>query len=207
MTRPGRLHAPTVDALADPPAVVNGRPIITLRAPRPGVFVPAISGGELVIPGSAIGDLIVLGRTFAVIARQVSGFAVQLVDVDTTLRGRRAVGYGAILSALDPSRTRDPAGGDAVDPVVPAGAAATGLVFRAPTSGRFYGRSAPDKPPFVSPGAQLGHGATICLLEVMKTFSRVTYGGPGLPDTARVVRVLVADGADVSAGQPLLELE
>jgi acetyl-CoA carboxylase biotin carboxyl carrier protein len=44
------------------------------------------------------------------------------------------------------------------------------------------------------------------LLEVMKTFHRVTYGGPGLPDTARVVRVLIADGDDVNAGDPLLAL-
>jgi biotin carboxyl carrier protein len=41
----------------------------------------------------------------------------------------------------------------------------------------------------------------------MKTFHRVTYGGAGLPDTARVRRVLVADGADVNAGDPLLALE
>jgi acetyl-CoA carboxylase biotin carboxyl carrier protein len=97
-----------------------------------------------------------------------------------------------------------------LDPSTAQAAAASGgsgLVFRAPTSGRFYGRAAPDKPPFVVPGAQVTHGATICLIEVMKTFSRVTYGGSGLPDSARVVRVLVAEGADVNAGEPLLELE
>jgi len=55
-------------------------------------------------------------------------------------------------------------------------------------------------------GAELTPGTTICLLEVMKTFHRVTYGGPGLPDTARVRRVLVADGDDVNAGDPLLAL-
>src|SRR6185503_629009 len=84
------------------------------------------------------------------------------------------------------------------DTTTPATAAPTagGLVFRAPTSGRFYGRSSPDKPAFVEPGTQLAHGATICLLEVMKTFHRVTYGGAGLPDTARVSRVLVRDGDD-----------
>ncbi|MEO7731674.1 MAG: biotin/lipoyl-containing protein, partial [Kofleriaceae bacterium] len=78
---------------------------------------------------------------------------------------------------------------------------------RAPTSGRFYGRSTPDKPPFVVEGAQLVQGATICLLEVMKTFHRVTYGGAGLPETARIRKLLVADGADVNAGDPLLALE
>jgi biotin carboxyl carrier protein len=35
----------------------------------------------------------------------------------------------------------------------------------------------------------------------------VTFGGPGLPGTARVRRVLVAEGADVNAGDPLLALE
>ena len=41
----------------------------------------------------------------------------------------------------------------------------------------------------------------------MKTFNRVTYGGPDLPETARVSRILVAEGADVNAGDPLLALE
>jgi acetyl-CoA carboxylase biotin carboxyl carrier protein len=216
MRRPGRLHARSLPALVDPPALLHGRPTITLRAPQPGVFVPAIDTGDMVPAGSAIGTLVVLGQSFAVIAAQVTGFAVQLVDPALTTYARRTVGYGDILAALDLSPSRHAAGGEATsDPSTPhtaasvsgAGAAGLGLVFRAPTSGRFYGRSAPDKPPFVVPGAQLTHGATICLIEVMKTFSRVTYGGSGLPDTARVVRVLVAEGADVNAGEPLLELD
>ena len=76
-------------------------------------------------------------------------------------------------------------------------------MFRAPTSGRFYGRPTPDKPPFVSVGIELVTGATICLLEVMKTFHRVTYAG----DRARVREILVADGADVDAGAALLALD
>jgi acetyl-CoA carboxylase biotin carboxyl carrier protein len=42
---------------------------------------------------------------------------------------------------------------------------------------------------------------------VMKTFHRVTYGGPEVPPRARVTALLVADGADVNAGDPLLALE
>ena len=86
-------------------------------------------------------------------------------------------------------------------------ASATGLVFRAPTSGRFYGRPSPDKAPFVSIGDELAPGTTICLLEVMKTFNRVTYGGSGLPERAKVREILVVEGADVTAGEPLLTLE
>ncbi len=76
-------------------------------------------------------------------------------------------------------------------------------MFRAPTSGRFYGRPSPDKPSFVDRGAELQTGTTICLLEVMKTFNRVTYSGA----PARVRDVLVAEGADVNAGDALLALE
>jgi biotin carboxyl carrier protein len=206
MIRAGRLHAPTLDVLVDPPVVRGDHPVIALRAPRPGIFVPAVDHGDLVVAGSAIGELVVLGRSIGLIAPRVTGFAIQLIDGATTQISRRPVAYGDVLFGLDPSQARMPTAGDAAaDPsALPA---AGGLVFRAPTSGRFYSRSAPDKPAFVAAGSQLSQGTTICLLEVMKTFSRITYGGPGLPDTARVSRVLVADGADVSAGEPLLALE
>ncbi len=82
-------------------------------------------------------------------------------------------------------------------------AATAGLAFRAPTSGRYYGRAAPGKPAFVTVGTELAPGATVCLLEVMKTFNRVTYSGARV----RVTELLVADGADVNAGDPLLALE
>jgi multidrug efflux pump subunit AcrA (membrane-fusion protein) len=41
----------------------------------------------------------------------------------------------------------------------------------------------------------------------MKTFHRVTYGGSNLPDRAKVRAVLVAEGADVTAGDALLALD
>jgi acetyl-CoA carboxylase biotin carboxyl carrier protein len=114
------------------------------------------------------------------------------------------VSYGDVLVELDPA-LQIAAG--AAGPAAAAATAIGGLVFHAPTSGRFYVRPSPDKPAFVAEGSELTTGSTVCLLEVMKTFHRVTYGGPGLPATARVRRVLVADGADVAAGEPLLALE
>ncbi len=47
----------------------------------------------------------------------------------------------------------------------------------------------------------------MALLEVMKTFNRVQYGGPGLPARARVVRVVPDNESDVDGGDILLELE
>ena len=85
--------------------------------------------------------------------------------------------------------------------------AATGLVFRAPMSGRFYLRPAPDKPAFAEVGATLSRGQTVCLLEVMKTFNRLSITGDDLPDTLVVKRVIPDDGTDVDEGDPLLEFE
>ena len=202
MRRAGRLHAPTIDVLVAPPR--GERTTIELRAPAPGMFAPWIAQGDLVTPGGAIGELVVLGRASALIVPRggdaaATGIALALPSAT------HAVGYGDVLVALDPALER--AAGAATGTAAAVAATVGGLVFHAPTSGRFYGRAAPDKPPFVTEGTELATGTTICLLEVMKTFHRVTYGGPGLPDRARVRRVLVADGADVNAGDPLLALE
>lgn len=191
----GRLHAPEVEALI---ARADDAPTFALRAPSPGLFTPAISVGALVAPGTRLGELSVLGRAIAVVvpAGAASGIATQ-IDAIT-----RAVGHGDALATIDPSLQH----GATATTTTTHATSVDGLVFRAPTSGRFYRRSAPDKPPFVEDGTTLTVGSTICLLEVMKTFHRVTYGGAGLPETARVVRVLVADGDDVNAGDPLLAL-
>jgi len=202
--RAGRLHAPELAVLVGPP---RGEPAaIQLRAPGPGMFVPWVAQGDLVTPGSDLGELVVLGRARILVvprSETAAGIALRLPSA------ARPVGHGDVLVELDPSLQR--AAGASPAAAASAATAATdaaqGLVFPAPTSGRFYVRPAPDKPAFVTEGTRLTAGTTVCLLEVMKTFHRVTYGGPGLPDTARVRRVLVADGADVNAGDPLLALE
>jgi biotin carboxyl carrier protein len=165
-----------------------------LRAPQPGWFRCTVAADHLVAPGDVIGELDVLGRITPVIAPPVRGLA-QLVGA----LGRRAVGYNDVLLRVVAGSL---AAVDAAAPITEAHTTA-GLVFRAPTSGRYYSRSSPDKPPFLTAGAQLAPGATVCLLEVMKTFNRVTYAGA----PARVTELLVADGADVNAGEPLLALE
>ncbi len=204
MRRSGRLHAPELAVLVSPPR--GEQTTIELRAPGPGMFVPWVAEGDLVTPGSDLGELVVLGRASILVVPHTgsptaaAGIALRLPPAV------HPVGHGDVLVELDPSLQRT-AGASGSASAATAADAALGLVFHAPTSGRFYGRPAPDKPPFVAEGTQLIAGSTVCLLEVMKTFHRVTYGGPGLPDTARVRRVLVADGADVNAGDPLLALE
>lgn len=163
-----------------------------LASPQPGRFLPAITKGP-VSARDILGTLSVLGATIElVIPAGVTGW------IDGEL-STRTVDYGDPIATLVPALA-----GTAVDDAAAVAAAQTsGPVFRAPTSGRYYGRPSPDKPPFVTAGMELAAGTTICLLEVMKTFNRVLFDG----DRARVREVLVAEGADVNAGDPLLALE
>lgn len=178
-------------------AIVAGN---ELRAPAPGYFRIAVAHDHLVAPGDVIGDLEVLGRTIAIVATRLHGLACPPAG---PLLARRPVAYGDVLVTV----TADIALGAAAAESSTAATTAQGLVFRAPTSGRFYGRPTPEKPAFVSVGAELAAGTTVCLLEVMKTFHRVTYGGTDVPPRAKVRELLVADGADVNQGDPLLALD
>jgi acetyl-CoA carboxylase biotin carboxyl carrier protein len=184
-------------AIASVEAVVAGD---ELRAPAPGYFRLLVAADHLIAPGDIIGELEVLGRITHVTAPRVRGLAS--IPTGPAL-ARRPVAYGDVLVRI----SADVALGAIDSQTAQSAATAHGLVFRAPTSGRFYGRPSPDKPAFVTAGAELATGATVCLLEVMKTFHRVTYGGADVPPRAKVRDVLVADGADVNQGDPLLALD
>jgi acetyl-CoA carboxylase biotin carboxyl carrier protein len=179
-----------------------GGETIALASPAPGLFRAHVRVGDVVRGGSVLGELEVLGQAIVVVAPDTArGTIIALRD---PALARPAVDFGGMLVILDP---RAITAGDTAASTAAAAQGVGGLVFRAPTSGRFYGRPSPDKPAFVTQGGELAPGATICLLEVMKTFHRVTYGGAGLPERALVREVLIADGDDVSAGDPLLALD
>jgi acetyl-CoA carboxylase biotin carboxyl carrier protein len=173
---------------------------IVVVAPQPGLY----RGGPL--PGSAVhahapvGELEILG-TLQLLRADADAHGLVVSEVSPS--ARRAVGFGDTLFELDPSASV----GSMQQAAVAAQASGGGLRFLAPSSGRFYSCPAPGKAPFVSVGQILAEGQPVALLEVMKTFNRIAYGGPGLPQQVRVLRILVEDGADVEMGQPLLEIE
>ena len=68
-----------------------------------------------------------------------------------------------------------------------------GVVFTGPDS---------DSPPFVKPGDEITEGQTLLLIEAMKVFNPITA-----PKSGRVLEILVANGAPVEFGEPLLILE
>lgn len=197
-----RLHAPALTA-----AVTETDAGLEVRCPAVGQWRPAVRDGQLVQAGEALGELNVLGLTYRVIAGAGARGAVRFLDGASGLGGRGgafAADHGAVLLTLDPTA----ATGAAAGAEQRGGAAQTGgLTVRAPSSGRYYGRPGPGKPPFVAVGDVIKEGHTVCLLEVMKTFNRVTYGGGGLPPEARVTAIAVADESDVNGGDVLLQLE
>lgn len=75
-----------------------------------------------------------------------------------------------------------------------------------PTVGLFYRRSSPDAEPFVEVGSQVSSGTILGLVEVMKCFNQITYGGADLPDHGTVTKILAEDGAEVQFGQPLFHI-
>jgi acetyl-CoA carboxylase biotin carboxyl carrier protein len=77
-----------------------------------------------------------------------------------------------------------------------------GRVIASPIVGTFYRAPAPDKPPYVEPGALVKKGQVVCIVEAMKLMNEIESEFEG-----RVAAVLVNDGDPVEFGQPLMRIE
>ncbi len=71
-----------------------------------------------------------------------------------------------------------------------------------PMVGIAYLAPDPSAPPFVTAGQQVSAGQTLLLIEAMKTFNQIKA-----PKSGTLARVLVASGAPVEYGQPLMIIE
>ena len=179
-----------------------------LSSPGVGIFRDGPAPGSLIRPGSYLGQLEVLGALHRLYApRGAHGIATLPPGAEDAGR-LRPVGYGDPLVVLDRAQlSADTSAGQLADTRSGDSALGAGeLVFRAPMSGRFYLRPAPDKPPFVRAGDEIAAGATVGLLEVMKTFNRVTYGGDELPERAVIVEIVPEDQADLAADDIILRM-
>ena len=202
MSKQGREHESHITALAAPAGTR-----IEVRAPAVGLWRDAPPAGSLVRPGDSLGRLEVLGVMHRLIApAQARGIVAPPAHQGQGELARRPVQHGQVLLVLDPEAAQGATAGDTA-PGQDARAAEQGLAFRSPFSGRFYSRPGPDQPPFVQPGDEITVGQLVCMIEVMKTFTRITYGGAGLPERARVRAVLPADGEEITGGAAILVLE
>ncbi len=174
---------------------------LILESPAPGWWSAAPRVGEVLVAGSCAGRLTSLGRTVALVVPQ--GVTGRVAERRLVTR-RDPVDYGQVLLRLMPVAASD---GEAVgaaharesSPDVPEGA----FAVTSPTHGMFYRRPRPDEPAYVEVGQIVESGSTLGLVEVMKCFSAITYGGQQLPARAEVVDIRADDGAEVTTDQIL----
>ncbi|WP_108661712.1 acetyl-CoA carboxylase biotin carboxyl carrier protein [Acuticoccus kandeliae] len=113
---------------------------------------------------------------------------VEIVDGDFRVRMCRETAAAAITATAAPQ--------PAPAPTPP------GKTVDAPCFGVVYLSAAAGEPAMVRVGARVEAGEALCLIEAMKTFSKVEAESAGT-----IAAVLVEDGAEVAAGQPLFRLD
>ena len=169
-----------------------------VRAPRVGIYRGCPPEGRRPTPGEAVGAITVLNHRIELVLPAGAGGIVTDVQVND-----RAVPveYGQMLFALATSID----GRVLPSPSSPSDAASASgcIAVTCPIDGIFYHRPSPASTPFVAVGDTIETGRTLGLIEAMKSFNAVTYGGPGLPPRATIVQVCAADASEVKQGAPL----
>jgi len=84
-------------------------------------------------------------------------------------------------------------------PAVPPDEATEAIL--SPLAGTFYRAKSPGAPPFVSAGATVSKGSTLCILEAMKLMNELEA-----EQDCKIVEILVKDAQPVNEGQPLFRI-
>jgi biotin carboxyl carrier protein len=175
-----------------------------LLSPAVGLWSGHPHSGAVVGPGSSLGRLTTLNRRVELLLPDGTAGRVEGLPKDHVV----ALEFGAVLGRLIPLGEGDQQAlqREAIDRSDSSGGdleeGCRAVV--APTDGVFYRRPHPDAPPFVEVGTRLTTGQPVGLVEVMKTFNQILYGGPGLPDEVEVVALRCDDGSEIQAGQVLV---
>ena len=171
-----------------------------LLAPTVGMFTGAVPTGQLLVPGQTVGSITTLGVTRSLVVP--SGLSGRIVGPGFD-RVHEPVAFGTRLYELEPIGA-----GISFESQSDSASATSELVVRATHAGRFWQRPAPTEDAFVSVGDVIEDGAVIGLIEVMKTFTHVHYRAKGgLPERAKVMRILIDDGAEAEQAVALIEVE
>lgn len=127
---------------------------------------------------------------------------LELTEGDTTLKIGRGTHSPAPKRREVEQHSLQPAAMRATAP--PAESAPSSMreyEVRAPSFGIFHRTPDPGSPPFVTAGATVEAGQTLCLVEAMKVFTSVTA-----PCAGEVEAILAEAGEEVEAGQILFRL-
>lgn len=173
-----------------------------LRSPKLGLWSEHPEDGAFVESGSFAGTLSQLGRRFLLVVPEgVSG----RVAIEGRRQSSIPVEYGETLFRVTADESRKAVAGAKKSKASRGVQGAFEIV--SPTDGVFYRAAALGAKPFVAVGERVATGRAVGLIEVMKTFNPIAYGGAGFPDEAEVVEILAADGQEVRAGHALVILK
>jgi acetyl-CoA carboxylase biotin carboxyl carrier protein len=195
-------------------ALVETRPEggLLVRSPRVGIYRGAPRAGARRTAGDTIGRIAALNQA----ADLVLPAGAEGIVADVAIRPRmEPVEYGQPLFTLMPFPSGEALShphGLVVSPAALAGSGDRGIpegcfAVMSPIEGTFYRGPSPGASPFVRPGETIETGRTLGLVEAMKSFNAVVYGGAGLPARAEVVEPRAGDGAEVAQGAVLLVLK
>ncbi len=115
-------------------------------------------------------------------------------------RVRVAMPGPGIPAAASPAPAAIAAAATPIAPLASDAPAAGTLI--SPMVGTVYLSAEPNAPAFVKPGDKVREGQTVLIIEAMKVMNAIRA-----PRAGTVTRVLVANGAPVEYGEPLLVIE
>jgi acetyl-CoA carboxylase biotin carboxyl carrier protein len=126
---------------------------------------------------------------------------IELAEGDRKLRLARAIApvnvpVMAAAPTMQAAAALEPAAPAKADPAKHPG------VVKSPMVGVAYLSSEPGAAPYVSVGQTVEAGATLLLIEAMKTFNQIKA-----PKSGTVARILVGAGAPVEYDEPLMIIE
>jgi acetyl-CoA carboxylase biotin carboxyl carrier protein len=140
------------------------------------------------------GDLV---RTLASLLEETGLTEIEYAVGERRIRVVRGAPASPAVTVSMPAPAAAPAATAA-----PAAAAAPAGAVKAPMVGTAYLSPQPDAPPFVKLGDMVREGQPLLIIEAMKVMNQIPA-----PRAGKVVQILVADGAPVEYGQPLIVLE
>jgi acetyl-CoA carboxylase biotin carboxyl carrier protein len=144
-----------------------------------------------------------LVRRLAAILNDTGLTEIEVERGDLRIKVARNVGGPAIAPTVyaaaapaAPVAAAAPAAGAA-----PAPAHHEGDLVNSPMVGTVYLQAEPGAPPFVRVGDNVAEGATLLIVEAMKTMNPIPA-----PRAGRILEILVADGQPVEFGEPLVAI-
>ena len=132
--------------------------------------------------------------------RYASGMAAPAVTVEPAISSAAPLDSPATESPAEPAAAGPTAAANAAAPAGPSGP--SGHVVVSPLVGTFYDAPSPDAAPFVTVGAEVARGDTLCLIEAMKTFNHIDAEVAGT-----VTAVHKHSGAPVEYGEALFVID